>query len=426
MPRPPTPKKPKPPKPDFVFPPGGAALAAVPGLRLKPRTGDVPRWWPVDKPGKAPFACNVVGVSWGRKDNRWLVQHVTTSGKLSRVGCRASFEDACSLRTSLVDGHAKKGELVIVSGQLCVTICAHNSCKRKNVNAAEFAPAPCKFKKLFHQYDKALESLATVRSTSVLEKVESLRRTTCSQCRLSAYELRYHGEHSEFAKCLDTCKRIKEGWASQGGCVHCGCKNPCVLQGDHKNRQGKVEYAQVLDPSYWVNHGGSAAMSQHYEGKDTEVEPACGFCHSLLDSHDIYNRSSTATPGTDAYRNRMYRLEKQSYVNKYKVSKQMCEHPDCCDPRTGTPRTITMENVHAFHCAHIDEINKDFTICKMVKATRPLVSVREELDKELDKCKIYCANCHHLYDTLPRLKEGRELLDALLARGAPVACEVCE
>ena len=122
----------------------------------------------------------------------------------------------------------------------------------------------------------------------------------------------------------------------------------------------------------------------------------------------------------------MYRLEKQSYVNKYKVSKQMCEHPDCCDPRTGTPRTITMENVHAFHCAHIDEINKDFTICKMVKATRPLVSVREELDKELDKCKIYCANCHHLYDTLPRLKEGRELLDALLARGAPVACEVCE
>ena len=62
MPRPP--KKAKPPGPDFVFPPGGAALAPVPGLRLKPRTGDVPRWWPNDKPGKAAFACNVVGIQW--------------------------------------------------------------------------------------------------------------------------------------------------------------------------------------------------------------------------------------------------------------------------------------------------------------------------------------------------------------------------
>ena len=48
-----------------------------------------------------------------------------------------------------------------------------------------------------------------------------------------------------------------------------------------------------------------------------------------------------------------------------------------------------------------------------------------KLDKEMLKCNLYCANCHHKYDTLPRLKEGQELLDALLARGAPV-CEECE
>ena len=51
------------------------------------------------------------------------------------------------------------------------------------------------------------------------------------------------------------------------------------------------------------------------------------------------------------------------------------------------------------------------------------------MDKEMAKCNLYCANCHHKYDTLPRLKEGQELLDALLARGAPVGalvCEVCE
>ena len=31
---------------------------------------------------------------------------------------------------------------------------------------------------------------------------------------------------------------------------------------------------------------------------------------------------------------------------------------------------------------------------------------------------VYCANCHQIYDTLPRRMEGKELLDALLERGA--------
>ena len=74
MARKPTPKKAKPAKPDFVFPPGGAAIGPIPGLRLKPRTGNVPRWWPNDKPGKAPFACNVPGVVWFERSKKWTLQ----------------------------------------------------------------------------------------------------------------------------------------------------------------------------------------------------------------------------------------------------------------------------------------------------------------------------------------------------------------
>ena len=86
---------------------------------------------------------------------------------------------------------------------------------------------------------------------------------------------------------------------------------------------------------------------------------------------------------------------------------------------------MTEGNYHAFHFAHKDEVDKKFTIADMVHNRQSPATAIPKLDKEMPKCNLYCANCHHKYDTLPRLKEGQELLDALLERGAPV-CEVCE
>ena len=119
-------------------------------------------------------------------------------------------------------------------------------------------------------------------------------------------------------------------------------------------------------------------------------------------------------------------LAKRQYVNEHKVLKKTCEHPLCRDPLTGAPRVIAFENAHAFQCAHIEDVDKDQSVSSLVVNDQTLQKAKPAIDRELAKCKVYCANCHHLYDTLPRRKEGRELLDALLARGAPVACEVCE
>ena len=427
MPRPPTPKKAKKAKPDFVFPPGGAALAAVPGLRLKPRTGDVPRWWPVDTPGKAAFACNVPGVQWYVRKDMWAATHTNQHGKRKSLGYRFSFAEVCALRGSVVDGQCCKGTLVVVQQKLCVTTCAHSGCLRVNASVAAFAPEPCMYKKEFSEFCAALQCLSVMYDEGQLAIVNKLRRSQCIYCRDHNHTSKVVGEHSERAKCLALIPEIKQVWILNGGCEMCGCVDPLVLQGDHEDRAGKEEAGQMLDSQYWAFNGGTEGMKQHYLGKNSTVRPLCMFCHFLQRSHGIYSGTSLdkLKPGTKHYRNRKYKVEKQGHVNEHKISKGTCEHPLCCDPNTGLPRVITAANVHGFHCAHIDEVDKEHTIGQLVHNTQSLRTAKPTIDRELAKCKVYCANCHHLYDTIPRRKEGRELLDALLARGAPV-CEVCE
>ena len=422
MPRPPTAKKAKPPKPDVVILPGGAAIAAVSGLRLKPRTGNVPRWWPVDKPGKAAFACNVPGVAWTKQKKMWLARHTNANGKTRLLGIRRNFENACMLRASVEDGHASKGDIKIVNGELCVTKCGKDQCIRSNVSIVEFAPEPAKHKKAFSEYAAALATLAKANSPADLRIVEKLRRSYCLRCRDVLHKSEIEGEFKETRRCRDMIKEIREQWISSGGCRSCGCKDRDVLEGDHKDRDGKAEYNQMMNGHYWAANGGVDAMREHYLGDNTTVQPLCMFCHALQTSHNKYKGEllSTLIPGTQKYRQRLYMLEKREYIDKHKMSKKLCQHPMCLDPRTGRPRVITPDNVHAFHCAHVDETEKEYSICDLASTCKTLKSLKSIIDRELAKCNVYCGNCHYLFETIPRRKEGRELLDALLARGAPV------
>ena len=424
MARKPKAKKPKPTKPDFVFPPGGAAIAPIPGLRLKPRTGDVPRWWPNDKPGKAPFACNVPGVNWSKTTKTWIVMHTNVNGKYTGTS-RQTFLEACTVRAAMVDGISESGKLLVLHGELCVSSCGHNCCKSKNISVVNFAPDPFMYKKSFAKFQDALQTLAIQRSASALAVIEKLRRSHCLSCRTNLHSSRMSGANSEYAKCIRMAQHIKTTWSANKGCTICGCCDTDVLQGDHVDRQGKEEIKQALDAAYWAHHGGAQAMIEHYLGDATTVQPICMYCHFLQPSHQFYKSTPIEELTKEMKTRRKTLLEKRTYVNDYKVSKKICEHPMCRDPLTNVPRVITFANAHAFQCAHVEDVDKEYTISSLVVNGQTLKTAKPAIDRELPKCKIYCANCHHLYDTIPRRKEGRELLDALLARGAPV-CVECE
>ena len=158
---PPAAKKQKLAKPEFVFPPGGGQLETpIPGLRLKERTGDVARWWPNDKPGKAAYACNVPGVMWYKRDSKWMVSHISAAtNKWKTLGYFAAFADACVARAAAVDGKATKGTLEVREGQLCVSHCGQATCYRTHIPATEFAPDVFMYKKEFSEYADALALL---------------------------------------------------------------------------------------------------------------------------------------------------------------------------------------------------------------------------------------------------------------------------
>ena len=245
------------------------------------------------------------------------------------------------------------------------------------------------------------------------------------------HKSRTKGEHNEEAKCRRVIAEIKAHWVKNGGCTVCHTCDMDVLSGDHEGRQGKDDHLQCLDAAWWTMHGGAEALREHYLGPNSTVKCKCLFCHSLEKSHSIHTGADPKdlAEGSNAKLCREYTTKKQAHANKEKKRRGKCEHPMCCDPRTGLPRVVTEKTCHGFHFAHKDEVDKTFTIGDMVGNTQSPATAIPLMDEEMPKCNLYCANCHHKYDTLPRRKEGQELLDALLARGAPVGalvCEVCE
>ena len=431
---PPKAKRQKKAKPAFVVPPGGGALETrLPGRLLKDNTGDVARWWPNNKPGKAAFLCNVQGVSWAKRYSKWQVRHTSAdTNKWAYLGHFAAFADACAARAAAVDGNAIKGTLEErEDGQLCVSHCVKAGCSRTLIPATEFAPDVFKYKKEFSEYANALALLVHGLTPATRAKIDKGRRSLCLPCRGVLRKSNTEGEHNEEAKCRRVIEEIKAKWVLNGGCKVCGCLDTDVLSGDHEDRQGKDDHRQRLGAAWWRMHGGAEALREHYLGPHSTVKCKCLFCHSLESSHSIHEGADPEdlAEGSNAKLQRDYITKKQAHVNEEKKRRGKCEHSQCCDPFTLLPRVVGEGTYHAFHFAHKDEVDKKFGIADMVGNRQSPATAIPKLDKEMPKCNLYCANCHMKYDTIPRRKEGQELLDALLARGAPVGalvCEVCE
>ena len=340
----------------------------------------------------------MLGVSWHKQSSKWRVYHISAdTNKQKALGTFAWFADACAARAVAVDGKSTKGTLEVKDGQLCVSHCGHNNCHRTHIPATEFAPSVFMYKKEFSKYADALALLLHGDTPATRVKIDEGRVGWCLHCRGAQHKSQTKGEHNETAKCLRVIAEIKAQWVANGGCKVCGCCDMDVLSGDHEGRQGKDDHLQCLSAFWWTCNGGAEALREHYLGPNSTVRCLCLFCHSLEKSHNIHKGADPddLAEGSDAKRKREYLLKKQAHANKEKKRRRKCEHPLCCDWRTGQPRVVTEETCHAFHFAHKDEVDKTFTIAEMVNRGSSPATAIPKLDKEMAKCYVYCANCHH-------------------------------
>ena len=288
------------------------------------------------------------------------------------------------------------------------------NCATKYLSIDKFAPDEClhnrrlraAFLENLDDYNEAYESRDLEAAREAREYLVEERTSYCPPCRTTNNTLT--GEK----------KACKEFWIAtreamclaHNGCRHQACVErgelaKYVLEGDHFDPEGLLDPANkkvhALSHYYWwACNGGVAAM----RAEVAKLQWPCRFCHFLEKTGKQANRSGDPElmppgkwDGTEeeikqyhAKHSATRVYPKQQHVDKEKLRRGCCLQ---------CKRTVTKENVFAFHFDHRDELTKmkggvAGLVNNHVKAAA-LDKIEPILDAEMDKCDLLCANCHH-------------------------------
>ena len=78
-------------------------------LKLKPKSGTVPRMWRNTGKRGGEYQTNVRGVSWFKQTSKWVVEHISAeTNEREFLGRFDTWEEACVKRALVTDGTPKK------------------------------------------------------------------------------------------------------------------------------------------------------------------------------------------------------------------------------------------------------------------------------------------------------------------------------
>ena len=405
-------------------------------VRTKP-LGEEPRQW-VDEAGMP--RTNVANVSWHKAKKTWHVQAVDApTRKRAHVGYAKDWDAAVRLREEAqkTEGTKGPGELEFTEDGEAVVACG--KCRR-TFGLASYAPEPCKHKKTFAAFEAACEGLQSADPEVATEAEallavmpegrgnEALRTSRCRGCRDVLHRSQMEGPNSALAKCYAANREIRADMALRG-CRDCGESRSECLECEHVDRLGKPEgCGSILDCAWFAakyKERGPIEMWKAYRNEHVVV--LCMCCHFRQPTHSGARGadSSTLEPGSKAKRKRESREANGAYNKKRKrefvnVKDGVELPPGQCYHCEGE-YVCTEGHEIAFQWMHrVDELKKE-TISTLAKGGLCLATAAKRIDAEIDGtngsggCNLGCANCHHVCETLPRRKEGKEEWDALMA-----------
>lgn len=174
-------------------------------------------------------------------------------------------------------------------------------------------------------------------------------------------------------------RRRLRAWANdrkrEQGCRDCGETDPACLDFHHEDVANKK---MAVTDMITYGYGRDKIRSEL-----TKCTVLCANCHSI-EHHGIDDAQSEPTVGWSSLR---------AWLYEYKAAAG-CARCERADPR-------------CLVCHH-DSENKRATVAQMVSDGRS----RDEIETELDRCTILCANCHRKEHFEPPLANG-ETVDRL-------------
>jgi ribosomal protein L30E len=160
---------------------------------------------------------------------------------------------------------------------------------------------------------------------------------------------------TEYGYILTWHKKIKAIELLGGKCEQCGETRPWVLNFHHKDPEGKEFCIKKINNYRWSK----------IEKEVKKCSLLCANCHREKHKNII-----------KGYR----QLSKKVYLEFKNIEKcEICSYNKC-------------NNALDFH--HIERDKKIFSITDKVFRCSSVEEIREDIQKELDKCIVLCANCH--------------------------------
>tara|TARA_X000001036_G_scaffold13064_1_gene11206 strand:+ start:174 stop:1073 length:900 start_codon:yes stop_codon:yes gene_type:complete len=250
------------------------------------------------------------------------------------------------------------------------------------------------------------ELLDDPEGAALLEKLGVIRSRHCETCRLMVKKSQEKPD-TKFGACRAKWHKIKAQLEAMG-CVECGMHGVDAMSVEHTDPSEKKRDANG-DPvclgryALWYALGGPEVMQAEFE--KPSVVPMCLNCQHMSPTHNAMKpRLDPATLPDVRYRDdkvayhKKYHLterrKKQAYVDGKKL--EIGECAECwmqVVPFGSTYSPGYSAYPHTFHYAHRSELDWGGHVGKIVVSGRTFNTCKSELDREMDRSRLLCANC---------------------------------
>lgn len=186
--------------------------------------------------------------------------------------------------------------------------------------------------------------------------------TTCATCRIAQAK----SQKKKNTK-VGMCNQVFLNWKANKCCELCGYTG-VAIEADHR---GSKTHG-CSDIYWWAWNGGPEALKKEL----SSCRPLCRFCHRLISQKERGVQMRKCT------------LKKQAYVHKIKIKIGECH---VCKLKVDS-----IERCCGFDFDHVNPETKIEMISNMVQSYS-LAAFFNNIEDEVNKCRLLCANCHLLH-----------------------------